>query len=59
MCEQYAYVAGECTYVVTDNKDTLDILTLVMLNNLMPHPFLIVSQSDDLIQVVDTYSYTK
>ena len=34
-------------------------LTLVMLNTLMPCPFLIFSQSDYLIQVVDTNSHSK
>ena len=47
-----------------DNDDDdfwcfMSLLTLVLLNKLMPHQFLIVSQSDYLIQVVDTYSHTE
>ena len=34
-------------------------LALVMLNKLRAHPFLIVSQSDCLIQVVDINSHTE
>ena len=34
-------------------------LTLVMLNKLLPHPLLIVSQSDYLIQIVDTNSHAE
>ena len=39
-------------------KATCDLLTLVLLNKLMPHPFLIFSQSDYLIQIVDINSHT-
>ena len=35
------------------------ILTLVLLNKLMPRPLLIFSQSDYLVQVVDTNSNTE
>ena len=34
-------------------------LTLVMLNKLMPYPFLIFSQSDYLVQAVDTNLHAK